>query len=157
MFQSKNKKLLLVLFFALALFFTVQLVAATATSFTVRMGEEATRTLNLAVEDHISIELTTVSQQNTGVLDFWVAYPNGTIKVAYRNVGSVNYDFVCDMEGDYTLHFANVGSSDDILVSVNYDVGHTIFGIPQTLFLTIAIVVICVLAVAVFVLVGKRY
>lgn len=96
-----------------------------------------------------------MSEENDGVLDFWVTYSNGTIQTSYHNVGSVNYDFVCNVEGDYALHFANVGSSDDVLVSLNYDVGHNVVGIPQPLFEAIVVIVICVLAAAVFVLLGR--
>ena len=124
-------------------------------SFTVRVGEEVTKTLNLAVEDHVSIRLTTVSQENNGILNFKLIYPNGTVKANYGNVGNVDYAFVCDVEGEYFLHFANVGSSEDVLVSLDYEVEHYILGMPQTLFLTMVIVAVCVLAVVVFVLMGK--
>jgi len=156
MFRQKSSKLLLALFVVSASSFIAQLATATVMSFTVHVHEEVTRILNLAVDDHVSIGLTTVSRENRGILDFWVTFPNGTIKISYGNVGGVRYDFVCEVAGEYTLHFANVGQSEDVLTSLNYDVGHYILGIPQTLFLMITIAVVCVFAIAVFVLTGKR-
>lgn len=156
MFKSRNLKFLWFFVF-LALFLTVQSAAATTMSFTVNVGAEVTRNLNLTIDDHVLIEFTAVSQENDGVLDFWITYPNGTVQTSYHNVGNVNYDFICNVEGDYVLHFANVGSSYDVFVSMNYEVEHNVMGISQPLFEAIAIIVICVLAVAAFVLLGKRY
>lgn len=51
--------------------------------------------------------------------------------------------------------FPTFGSSEDKLVSLDYEVQHYIFGMPQMLFLTIIIVLVCVAAVAVFILMGK--
>jgi len=155
MFPSRNSRLACFLFVTLAFLFTVQPVSAAVTSFNVPVGEEVTKTMNLAVEDHVSIRLTTVNQENNGILDFKLTYPNGAVKVDYGNVGNVNYAFVCDVEGEYLLHFANVGSSEDVLVSLNYEIEHYIWGMPQTLFLTMIIAAVCVLAVVVFALMGK--
>lgn len=53
------------------------------------------------------------------------------------------------------MHFSNSASSEDRLVSLDYEVQHYILGMPQMLFLTAVIVVVCVAAVAVFILMGK--
>lgn len=78
-------------------------------------------------------------------------------KAAFDNVGNINYGFVCDEEGKYLMHFSNVGSSEDKLVSLDYEIQHHVFGMPQMLFLTIIIVVVCVAAVAVFILMGNQH
>jgi len=67
----------------------------------------------------------------------------------------ISVSFVCDLEGEYLLRFSNVDSPVDKLVTLECEVEHYIFGVPQMLFLTIIIVLICVAAVAVFVLMGK--
>jgi len=61
----------------------------------------------------------------------------------------------CDEAGEYVLHFSNTDASEDKLVTLNYEIQHYIFGIPQMLFLTIIIVLVCVGAVATFILMGK--
>lgn len=143
----------LILLFTFSLML-VQLAAATSTSFTVRGGEETTRVLKLAVEDRVLISFSVVGGDN--VLHFYLAYPNGTVK-DFGDVGYFHYTFVCDFEGDFVLRFSNVGSAADKLVTLNYEVEHYIFGIPQMLFLTIVIGVICVVMVASFIFMGKSH
>ncbi|MGB9671978.1 MAG: hypothetical protein ACPL0C_07210 [Candidatus Bathyarchaeales archaeon] len=143
----------LILFFLL-LFTLVQLTAATSTSFTVRSGEEATRVLKLAVEDRVFISFSVVGGDNA--IRFCLACPNGTVR-DFGEVGYFHHTFVCDLEGDYTLHFSNVGSSVDKLVTLNYEVEHYIFGVPQMLFLTIVIAIVCVVMVAAFILLGRSH
>jgi len=73
----------------------------------------------------------------------------------FDKVGYFHYPFVFDAEGEYVLHLSNIDSTEDKLVALDSEVQHYIFGIPQMLFLTIIIVVVCVAAVAVFILMGK--
>lgn len=126
---------------------------AATVSFTVHGGEEVTKTLKLAVEDHVLIKFTVVGPPDNS-LHFRLAYPNGTVK-DFGKQGDFRYSFVCDLEGEYLLQFSNIDSSGDKLVTLNCEVEHYIFGIPQMLFLTIVIVLVCVAAVAAFVFMGK--
>jgi hypothetical protein len=119
----------------------------------VHAGEEETRTINLAVEDRVLIKFTIVgSSDNT--LYFSITFTNGTVK-EFGKVSYFHYPFVCDTEGECALHFSNADSAEDKLVTLDYEVEHYIFGVPQMLFLTIIIVVVCVAAVATFILMGK--
>lgn len=128
---------------------------ATVASFTVRAGGETTRLLSLAIEDRVAIKFAVVGGQGGSTLDFRITCPNGTDKAIYIDVGNLDYRFVCDAEGNYTMHFSNAGSFEDMFVSLDYEVQHYIFGMPQMLFLTMIVVVVCVAAVAVFILMGK--
>jgi len=141
----------LILFF-MVLFMFVKLAAATSTSFTVLGGEEATRVLKLAVEDRVLISFTVVGGDNA--IRFCLVFPNGTVR-DFGDLGYFHYTFVCDFEGDCVLRFSNVGSSVDKLVTLNYEVEHYIFGVPQMLFLAIVIATVCVVMVASFILLGK--
>lgn len=132
----------------------IQTAAATTANFNVAAGKEETRTLNLAVDDHVVIHFSVVGGQSESMLDFHMMLPNGTVK-NFGLVGSLSYRFVCDTDGDYLLHFSNVGLSEDKLVSLDYEVEHYVFGLPQMFFLTLVIVLFCVGAVAVFILLGK--
>jgi hypothetical protein len=132
----------------------VQLADATATSFTVRKGEEETKSISLAVEDHVLVKFTVVGQTES-TIDFNIADSHGNVKVEYSNVPSVSYAFVCDEAGEYFLYFSNIGGSEDKLVTLDYEIAHYIFGIPQMLFLTIIIVLVSMGAVATFTLMGK--
>ncbi|MEM2995199.1 MAG: hypothetical protein QXI91_04195 [Candidatus Bathyarchaeia archaeon] len=124
---------------------------ATTLSFTVKAGQEETRIINLAVDDRVLIKFTVI-----GGLNFSMIYPNGTVR-DFGERSDLRYDFVCDLEGEYCLRFSNVGSSQDKLVTLDYEVQHYIFGMPQMLFLTLIIVVVCVMAVSAFILMGKQH
>lgn len=143
----------LILFFS-SLFLLVQLAAATSTSFTVRGGEETTRVLRLAVEDRVLISFSVVGGDNA--IRFYFVCPNGTVR-DFGDLGYCHYTFVCDVEGNYVLRFSNVDSAVDKLVTLNYEVEHYIFGVPQMLFLTIVIGVVCVVMVASFIILGKSH
>jgi len=138
-----------------ALSSSIRFGQATVASFTVRAGEETTRPLSLAVEDRVAIKFAVVGGQGGSTLDFWITCPNGTDKAINFDVGNLDYRFVCDKEGEYVMHFSNVGSFEDMFVSLDYEVQHYILGVPQMLFLTIIVVLVCVAAVAVFILMGK--
>jgi hypothetical protein len=133
----------------------VQSAKATSASFTVHGGEEITKVLKLTVEDHVLIRFTVVGvSENT--IHFYLTYPNGTTK-DFNDKGDFHYTFICDAEGNYILHFSNLASSVDKLVTLDYEIEHYIFGIPQMLFLTIIIAVICVIAVASFIFLSKTH
>jgi len=127
---------------------------ATAMSFTVQAGQEVTKTLDLVVEDRITIKFT-VTGQTSNVIDFYIVYPDGNIMQTFNSTGNVNFSFVCSKEGTYELHFSNVGSSEDKLISLDYEAQHYILGMPQMLFLTLVILGICLVMIAVFFLMGK--
>ena len=133
----------------------VQLAEATTMTFTVQGGEELTKTLNLAVEDRVLIKFTVVAQSDKA-LHFYITFPNATVK-DFDKIGDFHHSFVCDLEGEYILHFSNRDSAENKFVTLDYEVQHYIFGIPQMLFMTIFIVVVCVAAVAVFILMGKTH
>jgi hypothetical protein len=133
----------------------VPAVGAVAQSFTVRAGQEETKTLSLVVEDHVQIRFTVIGK-TVSTIDFYVTDPLGNVMVSWGTTGNVNYDFICSLEGMYTLHFSNAASAEDRLVTLDYEVTSYIFGMPQTLFLVLIACVLCVGAVAVFILMSKH-
>jgi hypothetical protein len=155
MLVPKANRLIRLLLVTSVFFVLVQLVLATTTSINVSSGEEVTVPLDLAVDDRVVIKFTVVGGESGSTLDFYITYPNETVKAAFANVGNINYPFVCDKEGEYLLHFSNTASSENRFVTLDYEVQHYILGMPQMLFLAIIIVVVCVAAVAVFILMGK--
>ena len=143
------------MFFAAAVsLILTQCVSATTMNLTVHAGEEEIRAVDLVEEDRVMIKFTVVGQTES-VLDFYVTGPDGNTLASYGNVGVVSYPFVCQKAGEYRLHFSNLGHSEDKLVTLDYEIQHSIFGMPQMLFWTMVIVIVCVAAVAVFILMGK--
>jgi hypothetical protein len=150
----KSKKLFISFLLIVAAFMNiVQFAEATSMNFTVHGGKEEVKSISLMVEDHVLIRFTVVGSSDNA-LYFSITYPNVSVK-EFGKMGYFNYPFVCDDEGEYILHFSNTDSTEDKLVTLDYEIQHYIFGIPQMLFLTIIIVLVCVAAVAVFIFMGK--
>ena len=131
----------------------VGLGQATTTNLTVKGGEEVTHPVNLIVEDRVLIQFKVVGE-TVNTLHFSISFPNAT-KRDFGESGDFSYSFICDVKGEYVLHFVNDDQTEDKLVTLNYEVGHYIFGIPQMLFMVIIIVLACVGFVFAFVILGK--
>jgi len=142
---------------ACVLLVMIQPAFATIIDFTVPGREEVTQTINLEVDDHVVIRFSVVGGENGSTLDFFIICPNGTVTMAYPGSAGASCAFVCESNGNYTLHFSNKGSSDNMFVSLDYEVDHYILGMPQMLFLTVIIAIVCVLGVAAFVLLGRSH
>lgn len=126
---------------------------AVMSSLTVKGGEELNRPLNLVLEDHVSVQYTVVGG-DVNAMQFSINFPNGTVK-DFGTSGYFSYGFVCDVEGEYMLNFTNTDQA-DVLLTLEYEVQHYIFGMPQMLFMVILIAVISVAGVAVFIGLSRK-
>ena len=61
-----------------------------------------------------------------------------------------------DVDGECTLNFTNTDQTEHKLVTLNYDITHYIFGMPQMLFMVILIAVVSVAGVAVFIGLSRK-
>jgi len=127
---------------------------ATMVSLTVKAGEEATHPINLIVEDHVLIQYRFV-RGNVSAMQFSISFPNGTLR-DFETSGDFSYSFICDVEGEYLLHFFNTNQEEDLQVYLNYEIQHYILGIPQMLFMVILIAIISVVGVAIFIGLSQR-
>jgi hypothetical protein len=128
---------------------------AVTASFTVKSGEEVTRSIDLKVEDGISIQVKVVGG-TANTLQFFMSFPNATVQ-DFGASGDFSYSFVCDTEGEYVLHFVNTDQAETKVVTLNYEVTQYIFGIPLMLFMLIIIVLVCVVGIVAFVFMGRTY
>jgi hypothetical protein len=131
----------------------IALGQATMISFTVKAGEEVTHPINLIVEDRVLIQYKIVGE-NANAMQFSIGFPNDTVK-DFGGSGDFSYSFICDVEGEYVLHFVNTDQT-EIHVTLDYEVQHYIFGMPQMLFMVILIAIISVVGVAVFIGLSQR-
>ncbi len=132
------------------------LAQATTTNLTVQRGGETTYPLNLADEDRVLIQFKVVGESSDlNTLNFSLVYPNGTVR-DFGETGDFGTAFICHAPGDYTLCFLNGDLTGKRLVTLDCEVDHYILGIPQMLFMTILIAVICVVGVAVFVMLSRK-
>jgi hypothetical protein len=130
----------------------IELGQAATASLTVKSGEEVTWPINLVLEDRVLIQFKAIGGTNT--LRFSVSFPNATVR-DFGESGDYSYNFICDLEGEYVLHFLNNDQTGEKFVTLSYEVRHYIFGIPQMLFMVFIIVVICAGGVAAFVMLGR--
>jgi hypothetical protein len=130
---------------------------ATTTQFTVKGGGEVTHPINLIVEDRVLIQYKVISAtaDTSNTVQFSISFPNGTVK-EFGESGDFSYSFVCDAEGEYVLHFVNTDPTENKLVTLDYEIDHYIFGIPQMLFMVIVIAVVSVVGVAVFIGLSRK-
>jgi hypothetical protein len=126
---------------------------ATTENINVESGKEITRTIDLAAGDRSSVTFT-VTGPAPSTVHFFMVLPNGTTS-DYGEVSRCTIDFSTDVQGECELHFGNGNSSGAELVTLNYDVEHYIFGIPQMFFLLIAVAVLLLFVVAGYVAMGK--
>jgi hypothetical protein len=122
-------------------------------SITVEPGKELTRAINLAAGDRISITFIVLGPAPS-TLHFSMILPNGTTS-DHGEINQFALDFFTSAEGECQLHFDNSNSSNPQLVTLNYDVEHFIFGIPQMLFLLLAIAVLLLFVAAGYIIMGK--
>ena len=129
---------------------------ATTTQFTVEAGGELTHPINLVAEDRVLIQYKVVGAVGTAnTVDLAMIFPNATVK-DFGEKGDFTYSFVCDAEGEYQLHFTNNDETESMLVTLDYEIDHYIFGMPQMLFMVILIAVVSVIGVAVFIGLSKK-
>ncbi len=128
----------------------VQFGGATPVSLVVKPGEEIPHNVGLIIEDRVLIQINAIGEGTSNLVQFSLVFPNGTIK-DFGEVSSFHTSFVCDLEGNYTLNFANNDQTESKRVTLNYEIEHYVFGMPQMFFMVILIAFISVVGVAVFI------
>ncbi len=149
---NPRRTVVYVLIFLALLVFLVGLSQAASTSFRVQSEAELTHPINLVAEDRVLIQYKAVGE-DSNTLNFKISFPNATVR-DFGTSGDFSYSFICDLEGQYVLHFVNTDQS-ELLVTLNYEIQHYIFGIPQMLFMVLIIVLVCIGGVVAFVLLGR--
>ena len=127
---------------------------ATTASITLKPGEEVLQPVKLIAQDRVLIQFKVIGATSS-LVHFSVTFPNATLK-DYGEVSDYSTSFVCDLEGEYVLNFTNKDQTENKLVTLNYEIDHYIFGMPQMLFMVILIAVVSVVGVAVFIGLSKK-
>ena len=136
------------------IFIFAETASATVTNFRVQDDKEVIHPIKLVNEDRVLIQFSVIGQSKNS-LQFSIAFPNGTV-IDYGEVGVFHLSFICTSEGQYLLNFTNNDIGDSKLVTLDYEIDHYMFGMPQMLFMTIVIAVICVAGVAVFIGLSRK-
>ena len=109
----------------------VDLLGATTVSMSVPHGEEVNQKIDLVVDDRVRIQFAVVGTKNS-FISFSFVYLNST-EMNFGEIGVLSHSFVCDSKGEYTMYFVNKDTTDSKLVTLNYEIEHYMFGMPQTL------------------------
>ena len=152
MMKLSKKPLYLLIIISLIVILT-STVYAMPESINVEPHKEITRTIDLATGDRTSITVKVLGPAPS-TIHFYMVLPNGTTDDR-GDLSECELSFSTDVKGECQLHFDNVNSSNTQLVTLNYDVEHFIFGIPQMMFLLIAITVLLLFVAAGYVAMGK--
>ena len=126
---------------------------ATTESLTVKGGKIVTSQISLVVDDHVLISFTVVGGSDDTIV-FSLVFPNGTV-MDFGQVGVLSHRFTSNVEGNFTLRFDNNDSTDSKLVTLNYEIEHYFFGMPQMLFLALFVILVCVAMVAGYILLSR--
>lgn len=110
---------------------TIAAVKATAETFALPAGQTTARTVDLNVDDDVSGRISVVSSDESNQVIFMVYGPGGNVVVPATTVVASNFDFKAAEEGTYSFVFDNSLSTGDKTVSLNYEVRHYWFGLPQ--------------------------
>lgn len=152
--MRQENRLHALLFFVFILSLVIISVNAETKGFKVPPQTEVTQSLDLKEDDRVSLGFSVIGE-STDELDFRVTNPDGNTIMQYKKVGQISSSFSATRTGAFLLHFDNSFSSETKTVTLNYSVQHYIMGIPQTLFLVLAIAIILVIAIAIFGFMGK--
>jgi len=126
---------------------------AATESLTIQAGEEKVKTLNLLSGDHVRIAFTALSDSYTS-FRFYIIFPNGTAE-DYEEDTNYPISFISDVGGECELHFDNSNSPSSKLVTINYEIEHYYFGLPEIPFLMIVIVLLLLCIMAGYIIMGK--
>ncbi len=132
----------------------VGLGEATTGSLTVKQGDELIHSIDLIAEDRVFIQLKVIGVTSSRI-QFSITFPNGTVQ-NLGEIGDFSTNFVCDVEGQCILNFTNTDQVEHKLVTLNYNVTHYIFEMPQMLFLVILIAIISLIGIAIFVGLSRK-
>jgi len=147
----------IVVFFLLALFSSLSMgqVLATAETIPVPAGQTMVRSVDLNSEDEVSGRVTVVGGESK-YINFTVVGPNNQIVCPTQSVTMINFKFSASETGTYNFVFDNSQSTIDKTVSLNYDVKHYWFGLPQEFVLMLIVVFVGVLALVIYAMASKR-
>ena len=126
---------------------------ANAGSFSLAPGNQNVCKIAVSSGDRVQVTFTAIGD-DSGSLLFWIVFPNSTV-TNLGNVDQYSASFKSNVGGTCELGFNNTSSSETILVALNYEVDHYIFGIPEMIFVLAVIVVLLMAFVSGYIIMSK--
>ncbi len=128
----------------------IGIVNATTESLNVDAGKDIVCKIDLASEDRVHLTFVTTGQTSC----FSIVFPNSTV-LNLGNVDQYSTIFTSNAAGTCELHFDNTNSTEASLVAINYGVEHYILGMPEMIFILVAIAVLLMVIITGYVVMGK--
>jgi len=151
----KANRIALFLLLVLLSFSMARIVWATAETISVPAGQTVERNIDLNAEDEVSGRITVVGSEESRDINFTVMGPSGSVVSPTMKVTATNFRFSASEKGTYRFVFDNSQSLVDKTVSINYDVRHYWFGLPQEFVLMLIVVFLGVLGLMVYAMMRK--
>ena len=152
-FLKKKVVNTLLCFFIVSLFFGM--VSALTFNINIEPNSQADHKLDLLLEDRVLLQIRKLGG-TYGNFSANLHFPDGSI----TNIGdgnTIDFNFICELEGEYTLRLENGDQDNEILVTLNIEIQSYVLGVPKMLFWTLIIVGICLIGIVFFVFLGKTY
>jgi hypothetical protein len=151
------RKSIFTLFLLLVIFnYTMVVVKATAETFNIPAGQTAVRTVDLNVDDVVYGDISVVSSGESKQVGFTVLGPESSVVLSAGMVVVRSFSFTAAEGGVHSFVFDNSLSTDDKTVSLNYEVKHYWFGMPQEFVLMLIVVFLGVLGLVIYAMATKR-
>jgi len=125
-----------VLFFALISPFAVGFVFAETVTYDVFLQQQQIVTVSLNAGDKMA---GTALVNGEGTIVFWISDPHNHNVTVPSSVGQKTFSLTAETSGVFSVHLYNSGAS-AVSVTLNFNVSHQIFGMPQEIFLLMVIV-----------------
>jgi hypothetical protein len=133
------------------LFIAVLPTMADTTSFEILPQQQRAFSFDLSSGDSSSGTMVT---NGALTVDFWITDALNNNVTAYSSTGSADFSFEAHTSGTFQFHIFN-RNSQTVQGTLNYDIVHRIFGIPQEMFLLLLIVGIVLLMLIIWGLMSK--
>jgi len=154
--MSFFKKLLVYMLISLTFFISIiGLASGTIFNMNVQPNSQENHEFNLALEDRVLIQIRSIGI-TTGNFSASLIFPDGS-KINFGEKNNIDYTFICEVEGKYSLELINSDMENERLVTLNIEIQSYIFGLPKMVVLTLLILGICLVGVVFFVFLGKTY
>lgn len=114
-----RRKTILLLAFLISIFLTIGSVRATFYEFNIQPKQEITvNTQSLSPPGNITGNVTV----KNGLVDFYVSYPSGKTMFCHNQTKDCTFDLTISETGNYTFHFVNSFSAENVTVVLNYTI-----------------------------------
>jgi hypothetical protein len=136
----------------IALVLLAGIVSAYSDTFELPAKDSVKREVNLNADDVVSGRVAIVGL----AINFSVSDPDDVVVSNYTVDGPLDFSFTAAKAGKYQFHFENWFSDDVKFITLNYNVQHYIFGLPQEFALLLIIVGVALVAVVIFIAMSPK-